>query len=194
MKILTVFAIVIILWSLGELILSLYAIWQSSKISHVIRIERTQRGFAEARAMLMELAIDNKIDPRSMTFAFLYHVNTMFMRRPDKYSELGNNLKYYLSSPDVSGAAVLRSERESWTEDVRMVMKATADAMDNVLWGYSLRWRVFVYIARHPKVRKAVDSFLRGLSGTILAKQEKKDPPVSDIRNAQKFIYGMAML
>lgn len=204
MTALTVLTIIVLLWVLRELILMLYAKKRISNLNRVIRIERSQTAFAEARFALMRLVVDDKIDPHSKTFGFLYFINTLFMRRPDKYMEMkeaikgkpgmGEYLRQELNSTMESEQKYLPAERTQWTNEVRDVMKRTADAMDNVLWDYSLRWRIFVYLAQHPGVRKTVEWILRGLSDNIVASQEKKDPVVRQIRLAQKAMYRLAML
>ncbi|MGH9766706.1 MAG: hypothetical protein ACREAB_04660, partial [Blastocatellia bacterium] len=167
------------------------------RIRHKIRVEITQRHFAEARNALMELVLKGELDPRSATFQRLYYLNTHIMRRPDQYQEISQVLKRTISrghKDDLSDP--LLKETHAWTLGIKKAVLATADAMRQLIFNYS--WLLRTLFRLQDRFKVPVVPILQGCSDVLerlivraQSVEEKKHPFLSDIRETRTKMYDL---
>jgi hypothetical protein len=201
-----------VLWIVRELILGLWAWRKARRFDHVLKVERTRGQFAVVRNRLSGLAAHGKIKPDSATYERLYLLNTVFMRSPDRYPELGKALRQAIfGSQPVRPNAELLQESKSWSPEVRDLVRQTADAMQQVLIDYSWFFRLYFHAAsrqaqrREKKTKRPnsrnqeawrfpeqIGARIRTIAKKIVAQLEKRNPVVFEIRKAQDVMYHMA--
>src|SRR5215469_9375245 len=134
--IVTFVVIMMVAWTIRELVVAALVRRRRREIQHVLRQEVTRRYFAEARTELMDLLFEGEIDPNSVTFTRFYHLNTAFMRSPDEYSKLAHALCVALFT-STNRAAGLSEESKTWSPSVKKMVFTTAKALDNLIFEYS---------------------------------------------------------
>lgn len=148
---------VILLFSLGQIVLAVYIRFSRRKTRYELLVAKTQGRFADARLELLQLATQDKISVHSITFKYLHYLNTLFMRRPDRYEDLSRALQY-MSMKHVydndSTAHVLQKESESWSEETKQAVLKTCQALDYIVVDYSLPFKIVYYLLRlrHPEI------------------------------------------
>jgi len=178
-----------VLWTVRNFVLTALAYRDRRNIVHKIRVFRTQANFGDARCDLMRLAVSGEIDVRSQTFRRVYHLTTAIMRRPDEYTAISAALRQaFLNSMEEGEGSDLNIERESWTQGTKDVLSKTSQSLDYIIFNYSVWWRLAV---RHKRRLRPILLFLvrrlRWLADK-LRKRARKDPIVSDIKAAQRYI------
>lgn len=221
MTAISVLFLLLILWSFREMFIGTITWVRRRKIRHDLRVEQTQRYFAEARNRLMDAAVRGEISVESQSFKKLYFINTFLMRRPDKYPQISTMLRDTLLKSDESIADnPLYMESMSWSAEVKKAAIGTAYAMSFVIINYSwiLRTvistgRVYISLKRVlfgrlsiRRLSKAFDSsfgvpdereFASIRQGSHLViklenSQSKKDPIMLSIRTAQAELYKLS--
>lgn len=175
------------LWIIREIVVGTVVWTKQKKISERVRMECAQRHFAEARNELMGLAMSGAIDMESATFALVYYINTMVMRRPDKYPEISAALAATLLSPEPTKENVaIVEESKHWTPAIKNVMNLTADAMNYIILEYSRFWRAVYWIEKRVDPSATPVGMIRKLADHIRESRANKDPIISGIQKAQE--------
>ena len=181
------FAAIMLLWTLREVIVGSLVWRRRRRIRQSIRVECTQRHFAEARNEIMRLARTGKVDMNSVTFGSLYSINTMIMRRPDQYQEISTWLMAMFLNPDrPERNELLVEESRHWTGEIKEVVRLTAAAMDYIILEYSRLFRILYWIERQGNPGATVVGMLRKFARGIDESRSAKDPIVSGIRSTQR--------
>lgn len=192
MDALTFFVIVCVFLAIKELVSGLISWRRRRRIEHLLRVERTQSYFAAARNDLVQLALSRELDANSATFRFLYFLNTSFMRRPDSYPAFSAMLLHQILKDDGSQRPdpQLMKESEDWTPAIRNVVKASADAMNNIVLDYSLPMRLVRYLEKRSNPHFTSTQVVRKFASVI----QKKEAPASDVRQTQKVMYDLCQV
>lgn len=192
MNALTFFVVVCAFLAIKELVSGLISWRRRRRIEHLLRVERTQSHFAVARNDLVQLALSRELDANSATFRFLYFLNTCFMRRPDSYPAFSALLLHRILKGDGSQRPdpQLMEESGNWTPAIRSVVKASADAMNNIVFDYSLLMRLVRYLERRSNPHFTSTQVVRKFVSAI----QKKEAPASDMRRTQKAMYDLCQV
>lgn len=183
----------LILWGIREAIVGYLVERQNRKLRQLIRTERTQQQFAEARNDLMRLALSGGIDTQSSTFRTLYHMNTAVMRRPDVYPEISAGLfKVVLHTAAMESTSPVEEESATWSPAVKDVVKKTADAMNYIILEYSRLFRFIYRVERMKDPTVTPFVLLVRIAKRIQEKKEKRDPILCEIRETQRKMYRMS--
>lgn len=190
MTALTVLLTIVFLWAILEFIWGSFLWYQRRRIRHDLRVEITQRHFAEARNQLMVLAQRGEVDPNSFTFAMLYNFNTALMRRPDEYPAMGARIRrlFMLHEDGAQDPQVLEAERKNWHPGVKEVLKQTSEGMHYIIVNHSRFWR-WLYKCRwflNPPLKFLLPK-ITWLQKYIESKQ-RQDPVVAEIRDTKAAI------
>lgn len=181
---------VLILWGIREIIIGFWTGHRNRSLRKLIRIERTQQHFAEARNDLMRLALDREIDIRSETFGSLYRINTLVMRFPDAYPELSAVLKHLvLTTPTNSDG--LPEESKHWSPSICRVVKETADAMDYIILEYSRVFRFWYWVNKKADPTITPIRLLRRIAQGLEERESRNNPIVSEIRETQRKMHSL---
>ena len=133
--------------------------WQMEAI---VRVERTRSQFAEARAAMMQLVFEGKLDIESHTFRTFYGLQTFIMRRPEAYNEFSRYLvATMLASPS-------HAKRQRWMDEVEQWHPDMAAVMDRMSRGVSMLAFEF------PYGRRLIATALLRLTPVLAAHASKK--------------------
>lgn len=97
--------------------------WRLSNHRTAIRYQ-----FADARHSLVKLTVTKDLDPRSETFASLYTLQTLILRRPDQHEQIQEILYNTWLRHTRSGSRI-DSEAVMWSDNVKAAIKKTALAL-----------------------------------------------------------------
>lgn len=191
MNALTVFVIVSALVSVNELVSGLISRRRRKRIEHLLRIERSQSHFAIARNDLVQLALNRELDANSATFRFLYFLNTGFMRRPDAYQSISAALLQRILTDDGSQRPdpQLMKESASWTPAIKHVVRASADAMNNIVFDYALPMRLMLRLEKRINPQSTSTQLANKLMSAMRAKRA-----AADVRKTQKVMYDLCQV
>jgi hypothetical protein len=99
----------------------------------VYQAEVTRSYFASTRNEMMQMVINKEIDCNSEFFKSIYHLNTVIMRNPDKYTQLSAELMDFLMFRDKNSKA----ERIQLTDKEKKIVRLTSNALGHMIIDYS---------------------------------------------------------
>lgn len=196
----TISLIIIVMFCTG-VVIWIGAFWlqiKSRKISRRLRVEVTQRRFAEARKSLLDSVVKGELDPHSATFRRLYYLNTVVMRRPDQYDEISRVMKTFIAGGKKGEMPKsIKAESKNWTPGVKMAIVATSDAMKQLVLNYSWVLRYLLRLQQSfslpmTPILFRIAKLLGWLAKRIERVEERKHPVISDIREVQNAMYNLA--
>lgn len=142
---LTLLAVAIVLWSVRELAVGIMTRLRRRKIKRELRINETQRNFAEARLALLKYALSGQIDVDGDIFRTTYGINTAFMRRPDQYAEISRGLASIVKENELRHNETSQTGTEEITEEAKGAVQATADAVGHLIFTHHSALVRFLY-------------------------------------------------
>ncbi|MFA7327814.1 MAG: hypothetical protein WC121_14190 [Candidatus Kapaibacterium sp.] len=153
METLFIFNLILIFSSLLLLFATIGAARETKKAKHKIRLTKTVSMFASARNNLLKLVYENKIDPNSVFFKSVYHMNTAFMRRPEQYLQISKELLSSFgtqnNNPNVEKSSIL-VDFDKNSENYEAVLRVYAEfmnAVSHIAIEYSLPLRILMKIS-----------------------------------------------
>lgn len=113
--------------------------WGSRRARHYKNIahdEKIRSTWAEARARLLDLVRDNKLNVRSDTFKALYQVQTFILRRPEAYAEIAARFRETFLTNSGSKPPRWFREKNSWPDELIEVFVKMANGTLLLALGY----------------------------------------------------------
>jgi hypothetical protein len=141
----------------------------------------------------MRLAVQEGIDPNSVTFQTLYQIHTVFMRSPDRHRELSAAIQRGLLGDNQNPDPQFVAESHHWSDEIRHTVKTTADAMKRVVIEYSVLFWIATLIAEKPWLAKSILRVLKVVMERLERFVEKRNPDIREIRKAQLAMEHMAV-
>jgi len=189
----TFLVMLLMLLTLREFVIGFVIRRKRKKIEHELRVECTQRHFAENRNRLLQLVIDHKLSADSETFRSLYHLHTGIMRRPDYYPELSKLFAYiFINGHNGQVNDSLLIECKGWTQEIKEVVIATADAMSYLIISHSRLLRTMYKLDRALNLKSTPSTLIRNVASKAEKVPASKHPLVKQIRRTQVAMYEMA--
>jgi hypothetical protein len=188
MNVMTLLVLICTFLSLGAISLGLVFRQRCKAMTHLLRLERTQSKFAEARNQLVQLVVSGELPIESATFRHLYYLNTMIMRRPDEYPAIGVALsRMRMKGEQAANGNEIAAEIPRWTPAVKKAVIATGDALGSIMFEYSPFGRFALWLARwiNPKFKP-----IHALGRIAQRAEEKQESEVS-VKKAQAEIRRM---
>jgi hypothetical protein len=113
--------------------------WDSRRARHYKNIahdEKIRSTWAEARAKLIELVRDNKLNVQSDTFKALYQIQTSILRRPEAYVEIAARFRETFLTNSGSKPPRWFREKDSWPDELIEVFVKMANGTLLLALGY----------------------------------------------------------
>jgi len=172
-------ALLMLVWALRELFITILIRKQSRELRHQLSVNHTQSCFTNARIALMELALTNKIDVNSATFMTLYYLHSLLIRRPAEYPQISAALhKTFLMNEPTLGQSPVLIESQSWSSDIRNVVKLTADGLSDIVLNFN----------RSQDFSSSLTNWLKRFSGY----REEREQVFDEIRETKKRLYDLS--
>lgn len=106
------------------------------RLDHIATAERTRGVWAEARALLLDLVVQGKLNPRSETFRTFYGLHTFVMRRPDAFNDFSLQVAKALIHGSRERKPGWVGEQKEWPREMVQVLERMSTGTEMLAFGH----------------------------------------------------------